>query len=57
MDGKAATYHLDDLTETGVIDSYRDGRRRYYTLVGKVRLKISPSLGRRFVAQLPTDWK
>lgn len=53
MDGKTATHHLDVLTDAGVIDSYRDGRRRYYTLVRGVRLEVSPSPHRRFIAQFP----
>lgn len=51
MDGKTATHHLDVLTEAGLLDSYEDGRRRYYTLVREVRLEITPSPNRRFVAQ------
>jgi hypothetical protein len=31
----------------------RDGRRRYYTLVREVRVEISPSPNRRFVARFP----
>lgn len=53
MDGKTATHHLDVLTEAGVLDSYRDGRRRYYTLVREVRLEVAPSPNRRFVARFP----
>jgi len=53
MDGKTATHHLDILTEAGILDSYTDGRRRYFTLVSEVRLEVSPSPNRRFVAQFP----
>lgn len=53
MDGKTATHHLDVLTEAGLLESYKDDRRRYYTLVREVRVEISPSPNRRFVARFP----
>jgi predicted transcriptional regulator len=53
MDGKTATHHLGTLTDAGIIDAYKDGRRRYYTLVREVRFEVSPSPNRRFVAQFP----
>lgn len=53
MDGKTTTHHLDVLADVGLIESYEDGRRRYFTLVREVRLEISPSPHRRFVARFP----
>jgi predicted transcriptional regulator len=51
MDGKTASHHLDRLTEAGLVESYEEGRRRYYRLVAEVRLEVRPSPNRRFVAQ------
>ena len=51
MDGKTASHHLDALAAAGVVDSYEEGRRRYYTLVAEVDLTVSPPPNRRFVAQ------
>ncbi len=53
MDGKSASHHLSRLEEAGVVRSYKEGRRRYYTLARSVHLEIRPSPERRFVAQLP----
>lgn len=53
MDGKTATHHLDVLVEAGLLDSYKSGRRRYYSLVREVRVEVSPSPNRRFVARFP----
>lgn len=52
MDGTTATHHLDVLLEAGVIDDYRDGRRRYFTLASEIELEITPSPNRRFVARI-----
>lgn len=52
MDGKTASHHLDRLREAGVVASYREGRRRYYSLVSGVHLEVAPSPNRRFVAQI-----
>jgi predicted transcriptional regulator len=53
MDGKTAKHHLDALEEAGVVETYKEGRRIYYTLVREVRLEISPSPDRRFVLRFP----
>lgn len=55
MDGKTATHHLDRLAAAGLVDSYEDGRRRYFTLVGEIELAVSPSPNRRFVAQVRSE--
>ncbi len=52
MDGRAARHHLEALEEADVVESYSEGRRRYYRLVAEVRLEISPSPDRRFVVQI-----
>lgn len=53
MDGRSATHHLDVLEDAGLVESYEDGRRRYFSLVREVNLEISPSRNRRFVARFP----
>lgn len=52
MDGTTASHHLDVLLDAGVVDSYRDGRRRYFTLVSEIELEVTPSPNRRFVARI-----
>jgi predicted transcriptional regulator len=53
MDGKTAKHHLNTLEEAGVLGTYEDGRRIYYTLLREVCLEISPSPDRRFVLRMP----
>ncbi|MFC4451116.1 winged helix-turn-helix domain-containing protein [Halorussus aquaticus] len=53
MDGKTATHHLDVLVDAGLLVSYTEGRRRYFSLVREVRFEVSPSPNRRFVVQFP----
>lgn len=55
MDGTTATHHLDLLTEAGLIESYEQGRRRYFRMVREVYLEISPTPNRRFVARFPDE--
>ena len=52
MDGKTASHHLEVLHEEGLVDSYTQGRRRYYTLVGEVVVEISPPPNRRVRIQV-----
>ena len=51
MDGKTATYHLDILSEAGIVSTRMEGRRRYYSLEREVTLDISPPPERRFILQ------
>lgn len=53
MDGKSATHHLGTLEKAGIVASYKEGRRRYYTMVRGVHLEARPSPNRRFIAQFP----
>jgi len=53
MDGNTAKHHLDTLEEEGIVGTYEEGRRIYYTLLREVHLEISPSPDRRFVLRLP----
>jgi DNA-binding transcriptional ArsR family regulator len=49
MDGRNAKHHLDALEESGLIESYQQGRRKYYRLVKEVHLEISPPPEGRFI--------
>ncbi len=42
IDGKNAKFHLDKLKDNEIIDSYKDGRRKYYTLKKEIKLEINP---------------
>lgn len=42
MDGKNASHHLQRLEESGLVKSYKKGRRKYYKLKREVRLEIVP---------------
>lgn len=43
MDGKSAVHHLSVLEETGLIESYSRGRRKYYRLVKTIELRATPA--------------
>lgn len=51
MDGKVAMYNLSRLEESGIISSYMDGRRKYYSLEKEIILHISPSPNKRYIVQ------
>ncbi|MFB6075892.1 MAG: ArsR/SmtB family transcription factor [Candidatus Aenigmatarchaeota archaeon] len=42
MDGKRAKHHLEKLESEGLIESYMDGRRKYYKLKKEIHLEITP---------------
>ncbi len=42
IDGKNAKFHLEKLKDNEIIDSYKEGRRKYYTLKKEIRLEITP---------------
>ncbi len=41
MDGKRVKHHLERLEDEGLIESYKEGRRRYYRLVKDIKLEVS----------------
>jgi predicted transcriptional regulator len=49
MDGRNAKHHLDTLEESDLVESYLQGRRKYYRLVREVHLEISPPPEGRFI--------
>jgi len=52
MDGTTAKHHLDRLESTGIIASYEEGRRRYFTLEKEIVFHVRPAPNRRFVLQV-----
>lgn len=42
IDGKQAKFHLEKLENSGLIKSYKTGRRKYYNLKKEIRLEINP---------------
>ena len=50
MDGKRVKHHLDKLEEAGLVESYMDGRRKYYGLLKDIKLEISPPPEGKFLA-------
>ena len=51
MDGKTATHHLDALEEAALLETYRDGNKKYYKLVQSVELYVAPPPERAFILQ------
>jgi predicted transcriptional regulator len=49
MDGRNAKHHLDALEESGLIQSYPQGRKKYYRLIKEIHLEISPPPEGRFI--------
>ncbi|MFP3951736.1 MAG: ArsR/SmtB family transcription factor [Candidatus Bathyarchaeia archaeon] len=49
MDGRNAKHHLDTLEESGIIQSYSRGRKKYYRLLKEIHLEISPPPEGKFV--------
>jgi len=59
IDGKNAKFHLEKLEDSGIISSYREGRRKYYKLMKEIRLEIVPPPEGKFLLyttdQSPTE--
>ncbi|WP_162993907.1 ArsR/SmtB family transcription factor [Halalkalicoccus subterraneus] len=51
MDGKTAAHHLSTLEESGIVEHYRRGNRKYYRLIRKIELRIAPPPERTFILQ------
>lgn len=51
MDGKTAAHHLSTLEESGIVEHYRRGNRKYYRLVRAIELRIAPPPERTFILQ------
>ena len=49
MDGKRAKFHLDKLESEELVESYEEGRRKYYRLKKEIRLEITPSPEGKFL--------
>lgn len=52
MDGRTANHHLNVLEEAGIVSSCMEGGWRYFRPDWNVRLEISRSPERRFIAHL-----
>ena len=49
LDGRNAKHHLNMLEEKGIIESYHNGRRKYYTLKKEILLEITPPPEGKFI--------
>lgn len=51
MDGSSAVHHLSTLEESGIVEHYHHGNRKYYRLVASVELRVAPPPERTFILQ------
>ncbi|MEM4782598.1 MAG: winged helix-turn-helix domain-containing protein [Halalkalicoccus sp.] len=51
MDGKTAAHHLSTLEESGIVEHYRRGNRKYYRLIRTIELTVAPPPERTFILQ------
>lgn len=49
MNGKTAVHHLEVLADAGMVEHFWEGNRKYYRLVRRVELVVSPPPEREFV--------
>ncbi len=55
MDGKRVKHHLERLEDDDLIESYTEGRRRYYKLIKDVKLEISKPPEGKFLVYVTED--
>lgn len=51
MDGKSAVHHLETLENEGILETYREGNKKYYRLTKKIEFYVSPPPERAFILQ------
>ncbi|MFP4116818.1 MAG: ArsR/SmtB family transcription factor [Candidatus Aenigmatarchaeota archaeon] len=55
MDGKRTKHHLEKLEGGGIIESYKEGRRRYYRLIKDLKLEVSAPPEGKFLVYVTED--